>query len=239
MSGSGRGVPATADMVDSLQLPLAIGLSDSASFENFLAGANLAACHTLELGREPFVYLWGGAGSGKSHLLQAACHAEDSRGGRAVYLPLQELLSHPPQLLDGMEELTLVCIDDLDRVAAQHAWQQAIFHLYNRLHEQGHRLLAAGSAAPAALGLTLADLTSRLGWGPVYHLLELDDAQKAEALRLHARQRGMEMSGEVAGYLLTHGPRDMHRLFALLERLDAQSLVEQRRLTIPFVRRLL
>lgn len=221
------------------QLPLAIGLRDSATFDNFLVGANQASCHALQQGGDPFVYLWGASGSGKSHLLQAACHAEDEAGGRVAYLPLHEFVDYPPDLLEGMEQMSLVCVDELQCVAGHMAWQQGLFHLYNRLRDSGRRLLAAGNAAPHALGLALPDLVSRLAWGLVYRLEELDDGQKAEALRLRAGRRGMEMSAEVAAYLLAHGPRDMHRLFGLLEQIDHHSLVAQRRLTIPFVRQLL
>ncbi len=221
------------------QLPLAIGLRDSATLANFLPGENAPLCHALQQDSHPFIYLWGEGGCGKSHLLQAACHREESQGGRAIWLPLGELLGHGPGLLEGMEQMDLVCIDELEQVASSSEWQQGLFHLYNRLRDSGHRLIGAGNAAPAALGLTLPDLISRLGWGPVFQVQALDDGQKAEALRLRAEGRGMSMPAEVANYLLTHGPRDMHRLFALLERIDRHSLIEQRRLTIPFVRRLL
>lgn len=222
-----------------VQLPLAIGLRDSATFANFLPGDNAALCHALQNDEHPFIYLWGPTGSGKSHLLQAACHAMDARGGRAVYLPLAELIGCPVEVLDGMEAMDLLCVDQLECLAGQPTWQQALFHLYNRLRDSGKHLLAGGLASPAALGLELPDLVSRLGWGPVYQLHPLPDEQKAQALRLRAARRGMTMSAEVAAYLLAHGPRDMHHLFALLETIDERSLVEQRRLTIPFVRQLL
>lgn len=229
----------SAHNMRSMQLPLAIGLSDTATFENFLPAGNAPVCHVLQQASEPFVYLWGPAGCGKSHLLQAACHAEDARGGRAVYLPLPELLGHSPVLLEGMEQMTLVCVDDLQCIAQAPAWQHALFHLYNRLRDAGHHLLAAGDAAPHALALSLADLVSRLCWGPVFRLLELTDNEKSMALQQRAQRRGMSMPDEIATYLLAHGPRDMHQLFGLLEQLDQRSLIEQRRLTIPFVRQLL
>jgi DnaA family protein len=64
----------------------------------------------------------------------------------------------------------------------------------------------------------------------------LNDAEKAQALRLRARARGMEMPEAVASHLLQRHARDMAALFVLLERLDRASLAAQRRLTVPFVR---
>lgn len=218
------------------QLPLRIGLRDSATFGNFYAGPNAAALHALELGLEPFLYLWGGDGSGRSHLLQAACHAVSEAGGLCAYLPLAECAAMLPELLEGMEEMSLLCLDDIEYVAGNRGWELALFHLYNRMRDGGRRMVVAGNAAPAALGIELPDLVSRLGWGPVFQLQPLSDEQKSAALRLRARQRGMELSVEVADYLLNHASRDMHDLYALLERLDEGSLAAQRKLTIPFVR---
>lgn len=220
------------------QLPLRIGLRDSATFANFYPGTNAGASHVLQQGEEPFIYLWGASGCGKSHLLQAACHAAGEQGVLAIYLPLDEQ-GMAPSMLEGLESMGLVCLDNLQAVAGDSAWEIALFHLYNRLRECGNRLLAAGNGAPGSLGLGLPDLVSRLGWGPVFQLQSLDDAGKAEALRLRAANRGMQMPTEVATYLLQRAPRDMHALFDLLERLDEGSLAAQRKLTIPFVRQLL
>lgn len=221
------------------QLPLRIGLRDGATFSNFLPAANVQAVHALEAQSEPFIYLWGSAGSGKSHLLQAACHAVTEAGGSAVYLPLAELSAMSAELLDGMEQMPLVCIDEVEHIAGNESWEQALFHLYNRLRDSGGRLVVAGAASPSALGLQLPDLVSRLGWGPVYQLQRLSDEEKAEALRMRAAQRGMEMPPEVASYLLNRAPRDMQALFALLDELDEVSLAAQRKLTIPFVREII
>lgn len=218
------------------QLPLRIGLRDSATFANFLPAANAQALFALQQQQEPFLYLWGASGSGKSHLLQAACHAVTETGGSAVYLPLEELSQMPAEMLDGMEHMQIVCIDEIDSIAGNSAWEQALFHLYNRLRDSGNRLVVAGNASPTMLGISLPDLVSRLGWGPVYQLQPLTDEEKAEALCLRASQRGMDMPPEVASYLLNRASRDMQALFALLDELDEVSLAAQRKLTIPFVR---
>lgn len=221
------------------QLVLSVGLRDSATFANFHPGSNAAALHVLQKATEPFVYLWGAPGSGRSHLLQAACHAETARGGTPAYLPLSELVQVGVELLEGMEQMPLVCLDDMQVVAGDPVWEEALFYLYNRLRDAGGRVLAAADAGPATLGVTLADLRSRLAWGPVFQLHTLDDAGKLAALQLRARGRGMALSDEVGAFLLRRCPRDMQALFELLERLDQASLAAQRRLTIPFVRELI
>jgi len=221
------------------QIPLRIGLRDGATFANFFPGDNAMACHALQHAGEPFVYLWGPEGSGKSHLLQAACHAVTEVGGTAIYLALGEEQGMSPQMLEGMEQMSLVCLDNMEAVAGDEEWEQSLFHLYNRLRDSGSRLIAAGNASPTVLGIKLPDLLSRLGWGPVFQLQPLSDDGKSQALQQRAANRGMQMPPEVATYLMNRAPRDMHALFALLDRLDEVSLAAQRKLTIPFVREII
>jgi len=218
------------------QLPLRLSLRDSATFENFVDTGNELAVQALGRGRDDSIYLWGPSACGKSHLLQAACHAAAREG--AMYLPLTELVAGP-ELFTGLESRAVVAIDDLDVIAGQPAAETALFHLYNRVREAGGRMILAASGSPAALGMTLPDLVTRLGWGLVFRLHPLDDDGRRRALQLRAERRGFDLPDDVADYLLRRHARDMNSLFALLERLDEASLAAQRRLTIPFVRELL
>uniref|UniRef100_UPI003562C26A DnaA regulatory inactivator Hda n=1 Tax=Halopseudomonas sp. TaxID=2901191 RepID=UPI003562C26A len=185
------------------------------------------------------LYLWGAPGSGRSHLLQAACHQMVEAGGLAMYLPLAEVIEHGPSLLEGMEEVDLLCLDELDALVGQARWQETLFHLYNRLREQGGRLLLSAGAPPRNMAFDLADLTSRLGWGLVFQMQPLDDQSKQEVLKLRAEGRGLQLTDEVARYMLNRGARGMGELFAALEKLDQASLQAQHRLTIPFVKRVM
>ncbi len=222
-----------------MQLPLGIGLRESATFDNFVAGQDLGVVDALQrasLGGERFVYVSGGPGSGKSHLLQAACHAM-AQGARSVYLPLSEAEQLAPEMLEGLEAMNLVAIDDVDAIAGQKPWETALFHLYNRIRNEGEgALLLTGSTSLKHSPIVLPDLKSRLAWGLAFRLTGLSDADKLQALQRRARGRGFDLPDEVGAYLLRHYHRDMLALFDLLERLDAVSLIEQRRLTIPFVK---
>lgn len=189
------------------------------------------------------IYLWGSTGTGKTHLLQAACHQavllDSSRAAAVVYLPLtQALQTDPldPAMLEGLEHLALICIDDIQAIAGQPQWETALFHLYNRIRAHGARCIIAGNSGPHGVGLHLPDLVSRLCWGQVLHLNVLDDEAVIGALQLRARHRGLELPEEAARFLWRHYPRDMTSLFALLERLDRDALAAQRKLTIPFVK---
>ncbi len=227
------------------QLPLALRLAPEADFATYWEGPNaqpVAALRRAARGEgERLVYLHGPPGSGKSHLLQAACRAATEAGRGALWLPLAELADGGPAVLAGLETVPLVCLDGMEAVAGQAAWERALVALAAAAAAQGAgaTLVLAARAAPGALPVALPDLRSRLGWGLVLRLRPLDDAGRAAALRLRAAARGFELPEETAAYLLRRCPRDPASLFALLDRLDRASLAARRRLTIPFVRGLL
>ncbi|MGE0385031.1 MAG: DnaA regulatory inactivator Hda [Gammaproteobacteria bacterium] len=223
------------------QLALRLGFPDAARFGNFVAGTNAEALATLQAvaagAHAGPIYLWGEPGCGRSHLLQAACAAADARGAGCGYVPLASVVRElPPAMLDGLDELDLVCVDDLDAAAGDEPWQEALLHLYNRRRDRHRALVLAGRFAPAAMPLALADLRTRLGWGPVFRIAPADDAAMIEALAQRARGRGLELPEPVARYLLSRCRREMGALLAQLDQLDAAALAAQRALTVPFVR---
>ncbi len=220
------------------QLPLGVRLNEAARFDTFVAGDNRELVARLA-GSEPprLLWLWGRAGSGKTHLLQAACAAVGRRGGAATYIDLAAAAT--PALLDGCEGLDLVCLDALDHVAGDARWNAAVFRLHTLMQDGTGRLLVASTAPPSTLDFHLADLRSRLLAAPIHQLRELDDEGRIAVLERRAAGLGLELPREAAWYLLQHRPRDMHSLCDALDRLDEAALAAQRRLTVPFLREVL
>ena len=188
---------------------------------------------------ERVTILWGGPGTGKSHLLQAACRHVQLSGASGVYLPLAANGDLSFDWLEGLEASRLVCLDDVGTIAARRSWERAIFDLYNRTEQTGTRLLISVTKRLSETGFALADLHSRLASGLAFQLRDLSDGQREAVLRARARERGFEIPVEVAEFLLKRYPRDMHALIGLLDRLDRLTLEEQRRVTIPFVKEVL
>ncbi|MCL6416296.1 DnaA regulatory inactivator Hda [Aestuariirhabdus sp. Z084] len=232
-------------MTDPVQLPLGIRLRDDATFDNFTVGDNGLLLSMLDpreaqIGQtEQVVFIYGNPGVGVSHLLQAACHQAEQAEQGCVYLPMLELKDYSVSLLDGLESLSLVCIDDLEQIAGSPLWEEALFHLFNRLRESGTRLLLGARQTPTNMGILLPDLISRLGWGLVFQVQPLSDEQKCVALILRAHNRGLEMSDELARYILSRSDRGMGALFKVLEQLDNASLRDKRRLTLPFIKQVM
>jgi len=226
------------------QLALAIQLNHQATLDDFFWGENTLLQQqltwSLQGKGEQFVYLHGDKGVGKSHVLQGCCQAISAQQGSAVYLPLSLLKEWGPDSIEGMEEQQLIALDDIDDIAGDKAWEEALFHLYNRVRDKGSTLLLmAGRQAPSATAIQLADLRSRLAWGLVIQLNELSDELKMTALQQHAHDRGFDLSDNVALFLINRCARSMHALYEILDRLDEASLAAQRKITIPFVKGIL
>lgn len=198
------------------QLLLDIQTAATPSLDNFVAGRNAEALHSLRLAlsgdpQVRFIYLWGSDGSGKSHLLNACASARPSSP-------------------------SVVCVDDVHLL--DNDQQIALFNTYNQLRESNGVLIASGIAAPTQMQLR-DDLATRLAWGLTYQLHPLSDEEKAQALRNHANARGMKLPPEVLDYCLRHLRRDMPSLIATLDALDEWSLTYKRPVTLPLLRELL
>lgn len=218
------------------QLVFELAAPEPPSFANFLAGRNdeaLGVVRQMTAGgiAETGLLLWGATGAGKTHLLRAAVTATLSRGGSAT------LIGEPGMLgacdPDALAVHALVAIDAIDDAGSEA--QARAFTLFNGLNARGGHLVVASRVPPAELKLR-EDLRTRLGWGLVYELVPLTDAEKPAALAAYARQRGLRLPAEVIDYLLLHGRRDMPWLIATLAALDRHTLATKRPLTVPVLR---
>jgi DnaA family protein len=245
------------DAVPMEQLVFDLHAAEPPSFDNFVAGANAEVIAALKqfvgagivaLDRprtsadalpaaspppllETSLFVWGADGAGKSHLLEAAVRLAKEQGAVAT------LVTDPGALedadVDALAASDLVAVDDVDAASAQA--QAQIFTLYNTLRARRHRLIAASRRPLAVLPLR-EDVRTRLGWGLVYEVSPLSDADKPDALLAYSHQRGLKLSEEVIRYLLLHGRRDMTTLVATLAALDRHSLSIKRPITVPLLR---
>ncbi len=225
------------------QLLLDFKLPDEATLENYVGESEVPGILVRQLNKADaqlwYVYLWGPEGSGCSHLLQGACQRGRAMGLSCVYIALTDSGSLAPDMLEGLDQLDLVCIDGLESICADPAWEEALFDFFNRGKAAGTRLLLAAKSPPLKLLVKLADLQSRLASGLIYQVKPLSDEQKVRALQLRANNRGMHLNTDLARFIVTRSPRDTRTLFSCLDKLDRASLSEKRRLTIQFAKQVL
>jgi DnaA family protein len=217
------------------QLLLDLGAEKPQTLDSFVTGQNeelirllrVVAARSASKLDQRFVYLWGEAGAGKTHLLRALAASVEARyvdGGAAP-----DAFLFAPHVMHYL-------VDDCEQLSAES--QIAAFNLFNQVRENGGTWVAAGAMAPAALPLR-EDLRTRLGWGLIYQVHGLTDAEKVDALSHAAHARGFALAPGVLPYLITHLRRDMRSLSAMLDALDRYSLETQRPITLPLLRRLL
>ena len=225
------------------QLPLAIQIPESVDFDTFIPGDNQLLVQLLrrcaQKQGELQIYCWSEPGLGKTHLLQACCRDASQHGLSTCYLPLSQVLAHGPASFEHLEQLDVLCLDELQVLVEQAEFEQALFALINRCRAQETRLILAADHNIHALSWVLPDLASRLAWGPVFQIKALSDQDKIRALQVRAQQRGLQLPDDVGQYLLRHYHRELRSLYQQLDRLDRASLAAQRRLTVPFVKTVL
>lgn len=227
------------------QIALDIAISPAPALMNFLPGPNAAALDHLKLWvgegrsasgvntlRSPVpTYLWGESASGKSYLLKAVREALRNQGGSVGWL---DASVHEPPEYDP--NWVAVMLDDVQGYSA--VQQQAAFNYFINAQTEQRWILGAGTLPPADLPLR-DDLRSRLGWGHVFALQVLTEAERRAVLRREADARGIFLSDEVMDFILARFSRDLNSLMQLLQQLDGYSLATKRAITIPLVKSML
>ena len=229
-------------MLFSPQIPLQLEPRRPDRFEDFVAGPNehtLAAVRQLLDEPGGSLFLSGPDGSGKSHLLNALCHAAREKGMAAFYIALNRLPEEAAASLEGLQVLDLVCVDDLDSVAGNPVWENALFACFNQVRSARGRLLVSSREPLAALHFHLPDLESRLAWGVRQTLRLPDDVGKAAILQQRALTLRIELPHDVEAYLLKYSKRDMASLLKALEQLKDAAFASKRKITVPLAREVL
>ena len=220
------------------QLALSVGLNAGRRFSNFVATGNepvISALQALLRGRSSgHIYLNGGAGTGKTHLLQACCAFAAEGGGRVAYMPMSERAQLDESLFRHLGQARVLCIDDVDEIACDERWERAVFSLYNDADLAGVPMVFAGRNGSDSV--RLADLRSRLSAALRLDLYAPSDAHRAAVLTRRASDLGFELGADVLAYVLARQSRDLGDLVNLLESLDRYALAAQRRVTVALVR---
>lgn len=182
-------------------------------------GPVIDAIRQLHAGLMNRFYVYGGAGSGKSHLLSAICDSYLDVGKSAIQVSLLELLDAPTEAIT-LERFDLVALDDIEAISGVPHWQKAVFHLINYNNEEGGQLVFSSRVAPIELKLELPDLQSRLTQavsvkvpnGSLY-------ADRSTLVMSVLSRRGIHIDQQIIDYLLAHGPHQTSVLLQSLEQL--------------------
>lgn len=239
------------------QIALDLGHTPKPTLDNFIAtgNENLIAVlkdiqkswqqaqnnQTASNADSKMIHLWGASGSGRTHLLSALQLQASELGINAFLLnhesSMDEWRACADVLIENNQAPGLLCIDDIDHLSE--FAQGALFRLHNLIREASQQYLITTSLAAASHLQIREDLKTRLVWGLVFQMHALSDSEKLQALEQAAAERGLQISSEVAPWLLKHFHRDMPSLMSLLEALDQYSLETKRAITLPLLKEML
>lgn len=226
-----------------MQVPLQFEFQTNLTFASFFAGNNDELIKQLQAlattGEEQQIYIWGENGSGKSHLVQACCQLAKAEGKDPFFLKFTQDKLPSPALLDGLEDVDLVCFDDIHYLAGHAEWETALFAFYNSHRQNNHKLLLTADCPPKFLPFALADIKTRMSWGLTLKIQPLGEDQIIAALTFKAHFLGFDIPAKVGRFLLNHYVHDLPALWLLLEKIDRATLAAQRKLTIPFLKQIL
>ncbi len=225
-----------------IQLPLQFEFTSNQNFSTFYPGKNLETITHLKqifANHEQLIFIWGNAGSGKTHLLQAANQNAKNFAKRAFYFSLDLNELPDASILSGLENIDLVCFDNIDKIANNTDWEQAFFNFYNLHRENNNILILSASCPPKYLSIQLADLKTRMNWGLTLKLQSLSDQQLLEALIFKAKDSGFNIPVKVARFLINHYTSDLPSIWLLFAKIEQATLSEKRKLTIPFLKKIM
>ncbi|BDX06683.1 DnaA regulatory inactivator Hda [Planctobacterium marinum] len=228
------------------QLALPFASSEFHTFDNFILDGNeelvehLSAISLGNVAESVITFVTGGSGDGKTHLLNACCNLANDNQQIAVYVDLDTADVLTPDMMEGLENCDLVCIDNIDAILLNKEWEIAVFDLINRILEKGSvQIILTAQKMPKLMSFRLPDLASRLVWGQCMSITPINDPQRLELLKALAFNAGLQMTEELANFLITRLPRDLHSLTQAMKKLDESSLQAKRKLTIPFAKEVL
>ena len=225
------------------QIPFEFGNFQKIDFTSFIEGENqdlIDFLHTMNKKKKnDCLYIWGSQGTGKTHLLQAVCKQADDMNSQVTYIPLKQYEEFDSEIFNGLGKLDLICVDDLEFISGNLEWQQRLTLLYNEIRDNNNSIIISSTSSPKNIKIELDDLKSRLVWGQVYKINPPNDELKIEILKRKASERSFELSKSVAEFLIHRTDRDLNSLIKILDVIDHSSLAAKRKVTIPFVKKLI
>ena len=225
------------------QIPFEFGNFQKIDFASFIQGKNkelLSLLNTVtKKEQNECLYIWGPHGTGKTHLLQAACKQASEINYQVAYIPLKHHKEFDPEILNGLGQLDLICIDDVEFISDNLEWQQRLTLVYNEIRDNSNSIIFSSTFSPRSISIELDDLRSRLSWGQVFKIKPPDDQLKIQILKKKATERSFELSNNVAEFLIHRSDRDLNSLIIILDKIDRLSLAKKRKVTIPLVKELI
>ena len=235
-----------------------VGLSERYRFGTFIQGASneLAASAARAVAEEPGrrfnpLFIYGGVGLGKTHLLHAVGHAvhEQRPDRRIVYLSAERFMN---EFISAVrfnecdqfrkryrEDCDVLLIDDIQFIAGRDRTMDEFFHVFNALYEAGKQIMVTADRTPSDMQGMEERITSRLNWGLVADIKPPDLETRVAILRQKAEDERIAIADDVAVYLATLVRSNVRELEGALVRVSTFAALKGVPISQDFVREVL
>lgn len=238
---------------DVMVAPEAASLNPRYNFETFVAGpsnqlafaASQAAASSYPPKYNP-VFICGGVGLGKTHLLHSIGHQQlaNRPGARIVYLSSERFMNEYVQAIrtgkmhefrrNYREGIDVLLIDDVQFLAGKESTQDEFFHTFNALHENHKQIVLTADRKPHEISDIADRLRTRFAWGLLADIEPPELEVRIAILRKKAAVEAVQLPDDVALYIASSIKSNVRELEGALIRLAAYASLSKRRIDLEF-----
>jgi chromosomal replication initiator protein len=227
------------------------------TFETFVVGkpnefAVAAAEGVATSPKPPFnpLFLYGGVGLGKTHLMHAIAHRvkQLDPGRRVVYLSAEKFMYQFVRALRSKDTMTfkelfrsvdLLMVDDVQFISGKDSTQEEFFHTFNTLVDRGRQIVISADRSPSDLAGLEERIRSRLGWGLVADIHPTTYELRLGILQAKAEQLGVAIPPRVIEFLASRITSNVRELEGALNRIVHQASLVQKPISIDMAQEVL
>ena len=207
-----------------------------ASFDDFYFDPENFGLKKNLLEEDDDLFLYGIKKSGKSFLLQSVCNFYASKNKSSLYIPIAEVMKYGISFMDSLDNLDVICIDDIDLINSNKEWEIAIFNLINDCLISKCRLIFSSALNPSSIKFDLKDLISRIKKMDHVELFPVSKDKLNDAINFICNLRSINLGEKEINYLVTHSKRNISDLINIINKLDKTSMQLKRKITIPLIK---
>ena len=247
--------PDSASSARSRNGQLSFALNPRYTFDQFIVGSSnrLAHAASLAVAESPAyaynpLFLYGGVGLGKTHLLQAIAHFAIGQGYRVLYISSETFTNDlinairnkaTEEFRDRYRNADFLLVDDIQFIAGKETTQEEFFHTFNTLHSSARQIVVSSDRPPQSISTLEERLASRFGWGLIADIQPPDLETRIAILRAKSETRSARVPNEVMEFIAKEMQNNIRELEGGLNRVLAQASMMRMAVTLDLARQAL
>ena len=225
-------------------------LNPSFTFESFIVGSSNQFAYTSSksVAEKPGaiynpLFLYGGAGLGKTHLVQAIGNYQISQGRKVIYTTFEQFMnkftSHlrsqtMDRFRDHFRECDVLIIDDIQFLSGKEQTQEEFFHTFNELHQEKKQIIITSDRQPSKIGRLADRLKSRFEWGMMADIQPPELETKIAIIQKKCEIDGINLNKEIINYIASNMGNNIREIEGAIIKLNAYGIMMNQALTLEF-----